>query len=404
MHTSGPHLGRMGRLSVRIATVSVAVSVVVMILSIAIVRGFKSEIYRKATGFSGEVVLEAPGAGFITDNVPVSTRLSYLQALGEAPFVRSLSPYATASGLIKTQEAIHGIQLKGVDASYRWDFFREALVEGRLPQIDSAALSEEVLVSQRLARKLFLKPGDRLLLYFIGDHVRVRRLTVSGLYNAQLEDIDNHLIIGDLRHVQRINEWEAHEVGGIELTLDPALTLDRGAWEVEEFIMQHSTDEDPGVVVSSVARKYANLFDWLKLLDLNVWILLALMVLVAGFNMVSSLLIMLFEKTSMIGILKALGMRNGGIARVFMYNAAVIVGRGMLWGTSVALVLCAVQRFTRVFRLDPANYFVDSVPIRLSLWNVLAVDGGAFLGILLLLLAPLYFINKLNPAQTIRMK
>ena len=280
----------------RIATFSVAVSVFTMILAVAIVQGFRKEIENKAVGFMGEILMEAPGAGFVTEPLPISNTLSYLPALAEHPEISHIQEFAVSYGIIRTEETMQAVSFKGVGADYCWDFFSRHLVSGSLPVYSDSLSSSQVLISARMASLLKLEVQDVVTLYFIGSSVKMRRFVVSGIYDAQLEDIDNHLILGDIRHAQRLNGWRGDQVSGMEIFLKNRKNLQTVQESMEDFIMTHSSDTDEGVVLRNIKRIYAHLYDWLDLMDINVVVLLTLMVLVAGFNMVSGLLILLFEK------------------------------------------------------------------------------------------------------------
>lgn len=404
MKGDGTSVGKVSRLGTRIATASVAVSLFIMILALAIVRGFKTEIEAKAIGFTGQLVMEAPGAGFVTEAVPTTTALSYYQALAHLPEVASIQPVATANGIIRTEEAIQGVSLKGVGPSFQWTFFEQALTEGHLPNVADTVPSTEVLISARLSSMLQLGCGDVFTMYFIGDNVRVRKFSVSGIYDAQLEDLDNHLLVGDIRQSQKINGWRPDQVSGVEFFLRKGIDMDRGQRLVEDYIFAHATEEDPGVVLRNVKYVYVHLYDWLALMHTNVWILLALMVLVAGFNMISGLLIMLFEKTSMIGLLKGVGMKDKDVRFCFLYRSAGIVGKGVAIGTLLAVAFCWVQQTTHFIRLNPINYFVDRVPIHLTPLDVVGVALGGMVLILLILNIPLRSITRVSPSEAIRMR
>jgi lipoprotein-releasing system permease protein len=288
----------------RIATVSVAVSVFTMILSVAVVRGFRKEIENRATGFTGEILMEAPGAGFVTEPIPVSMNLSYLPELKNHPDIAHLHEFVTSYGIIRTDEAIQAISLKGVGPSYKWDFLKASCRRAYSGLTDSSS-SSEVLISGTLSAMLGVVVRDVVTMYFIGENVRMRRFIVSGIYDAQLEDIDNHLGIGDIRHTQRLNGWEPDQVSGMEIFLQEHIGTESAREHIEDFIISNTGDSDDGVVLRSIRRIYAHLYDWLDLMDINVAVLLTQMVLVAGFNRMSGLLILLFEKTSTIGLLKA---------------------------------------------------------------------------------------------------
>lgn len=396
--------GKVSRMGMRIATLSVAVSVFTMILAVAIVRGFRKQIENRAVGFMGDILIEAPGAGFVTDPIPVSTDLSYLSALPSLPEVSAIQEFAIAYGMIRTDQALQSVSYKGVEPSYSWDFFSQHLVRGSLPAISDSVSSSEILISQRMSSYLGLNVQDVATLYFIGNSVKMRRFVVSGVYDVQLEDVDNHLILGDIRHAQRINGWDRSQASGIEVFLKDRKRVDIAQARMENFILQESLDSDQGVVLNNVRKKYAHLYDWLALLDINVIVLLVLMVLVAGFNMVSGLLIMLFEKTSTIGLLKAIGMRDAILRNIFLYHSARVAFLGTALGTVPAVLFLYLQKTQHLIKLNPANYFVDSVPIAISWTHVVLIDAVAVGILLLVLMVPLKSITRISPAESVRMR
>ena len=396
--------GKVSRMGTRIATFSVAVSVFTMILAVAIVQGFRKEIENKAVGFMGEILMEAPGAGFVTEPLPISNTLSYLPALAEHPEISHIQEFAVSYGIIRTEETMQAVSFKGVGADYCWDFFSRLLVSGSLPVYSDSLSSSQVLISARMASLLKLEVQDVVTLYFIGSSVKMRRFVVSGIYDAQLEDIDNHLILGDIRHAQRLNGWRGDQVSGMEIFLKNRKNLQTVQESMEDFIMTHSSDTDEGVVLRNIKRIYAHLYDWLDLMDINVVVLLTLMVLVAGFNMVSGLLILLFEKTSTIGLLKAVGMRDSTLRNMFLYNACGVALRGTLAGTVLAVAFLILQKTTHFIKLNPANYFVDSVPVFISWTQVVLIDAVAVAVLMLVLLIPLKSIAGISPGKAIRMR
>ena len=396
--------GRISRMGTRIATISVAVSVFTMILSVAIVNGFRNEIENRAIGFTGEILMEAPGAGFVTDPIPVSNNLSYLPKLKQLPEIAHIQEFVMSYGIIRTDETLQAVSFKGVGQNYRWNFFSRHLKEGSIPVFPDTASSSQVLISHRLSSMLDIGIRDVITMYFIGENVRMRRFVVSGIYDAQLEDVDNHLIIGDIRHAQRLNGWHEDQVSGMEIFLSdrdrPEAKLD----VIENFIITHSGDADDGVVLHSIRKICSHLYDWLDLMDINVAVLLTLMVLVAGFNMMSGLLILLFEKTSTIGVLKAMGMKDRSIRNSFLYNAVAVALRGMTAGTILALIFLFIQKTTHFIRLDPSSYFVDSVPVDISWIHILIIDIAAVGILLMILMPPLKSIIRISPDKAIRMR
>lgn len=394
--------GGLGKGSAVIAGISVAVSVLVMVLSVAVSDGFKSEIKEKAAGFSGEIMLHSPGVEITTNQYPVTSQLSFMGEIREDNRVASVHPYAYRSAIVKSGDEIQGVLIKGVDSEFNWSFFNSVLHEGRVPNLSDTLSTGEIMISLRLASMLGYSVGDFVTLYFIDNTVRVRRFVLTGIYNAQLEDIDKTLVITSLSQIQSINGWRSDEVSGIELKLKKGADLTKVTREVERII--ENSDEDESIYVTRVDDLFPHLFDWLRLLDFNVLVIMVLMLSVAGFNMISGLLILLFEKISMIGLLKSLGMRDSEIHKIFLIRALYLVFTGMAAGNLIALFLAHIQMRYRVIPLDPLNYFVDHVPIYINGSKIVLLNIGAVVIITLLLMIPSLFISKVSPEKTLRVK
>lgn len=392
---------RWSRTSNTIAWVSVALSIAIMVVAIVVVAGFKREIRGRATGFMGSVMLVQPGQAPVNELYPFSEMLSYRERVCTLPGVESFSGVAWRSGLVKTESDIEGLYFKGVDSLYDFSFFSDCLVEGELPDYHGR-ISNDVLISRPTARKLGFRPGDEMVVYFIGEKVNVRKFRISGLYEAGLEEIDSQMAVADRRHVQRLNGWAADEVSSIEIRTSPRIAVEAMASRIEDVIFDCSEDGDTALFITTVKRLYGHLFDWLALLDLNVWMVLLLMVVVAGFNMISAVLIILFEQISTIGLLKALGMTSHEVGKVFLLRAGALVGKGMTWGNVVGIGLCLIQKFTNVLRLDPANYFVDSVPIAISVSQLLLLNIVAGLLIMAIITLSTRFIARVSPDRNLR--
>ncbi len=391
-----------------IALVSVAISIVMIIIAVAISDGFRKEIGKRAVGFSGEILMTAPGMEYTNDIYPMDAGFSYMQDIRDLPEVESVSETAYKPGMVKSGSEVHGMVFKGVDSTYSLDFFADYLTEGRLPSFSGRRISDEVLVSVRFATMMGYGVGDRMDVYFVGEQVRVRRLTITGLYDIRLEDMDEMLAVADIRQIRRLNGWTGHESSCVEIALkgdgtasDPELRS-RVASRIGDIIMEKDCPEDDSVVVTTIDSVYPSLFDWLALLDLNVLVVMVLMIAVAGFNMVSGLLIILFEKISMIGLLKSLGMRTSSICRIFLYRGGAIVLKGVLWGNAVALLLLAVQKLFRPLSLNPVNYFVDFVPVDLDPVKIIVTDVASFIVLMLIMTIPSLFISKVSPDRTIK--
>ncbi len=395
--------GRLSHTSNTIAWISVCLSVAIMIIAIAVVAGFKAEIRGRATGFMGSVMLIQPGQAPLNEQYPFSEKLSYRERLAAEPGVTGVSGVAWRSGLIKTDENIDGLYFKGVDSLYDFSFFDDCLVAGELPDYHGR-ISNDILLSRTTASKLGFDVGDDVVVYFIGEEVKVRKFRLSGLYDAGLEEIDTRMAVADRRHIQRLNGWAADEVSSIEIRIDPDASVEAMNERVEELIYTSMQESDKALFVTNVKKLYGHLFDWLSLLDLNVLMILLLMVVVAGFNMISAILIILFEKISTIGLLKALGMTSREVTKVFLLRAGRLVGKGMLWGNVLGIGLCLIQYWTHIIRLDPANYFVDAVPIRLSLGSILLLDLVAGLLIMALISLSARFIARVSPDRTMRVE
>lgn len=386
-----------------IATTAVAISIIVMVVAIAISEGFKREIRYKAVGFSGEILLTAPGQDITNDRYPISRKLSYLDEIKKMDEVASVEGVAYKPGMLKTDENVQGVLFKGVDSLYSMKFFEKHLIKGRLPDFSGEKGSQEVLISERLAKTLGYEVEDNIIAYFIDSKVKVRTFRITGLYGVQLEEIDKMLMVADLRVIQRLSGWGEDEVSGLEVALKSGSYNKKIVDRVDDIIFEKSGDDESSVVVKEIRDIYPHLFDWLDLLDLNVLVILILMTVVAGFNMISGLLIILFEKISMIGVLKALGMRNSAIGRIFLSRASFIVIKGLLMGNAIALVICLVQDKLKLFKLNPVNYFVDYLPINLDFTTLILLNLVCFVVMMLLMLIPSLFIAGVSPDKTIKM-
>lgn len=393
---------------VRIATIAVALSLVVMLISMAVIMGFKQEVSRKLVGFAAHVeftdVRSRPGG--IPHPITRSTRTEDL--IRSCAEVKSLTPYASRTGLVKSPEGIQGVSLKGVEGDYDTAFFEELVVEGSLPRIGDSVRSKEILLSRNVARKLRLKVGEKVELLFLEEDGTPRRdrFKISGLFFSGMEEIDNHLALTDLRNVQRLLGWEQNQISGYEIRLAPTARsveeADAVADQLNREVLYSAEPEALNLVANSIRHRYPTLFDWLKTHDVNAAVILCIMLIVALFNMISVLLILVLERTRMIGLLKALGMTDRALQHLFLYRSAFIIGRGMLWGNLIAWTLCQVQLRTGLWKLDASGYLLSEVPVALDWGWWLGVNGATALLLLLLLALPTYIISYIRPDETIR--
>ena len=372
-----------------IAMVSVAVSFLVMIIAVAVSSGFRNEIRNGLSSVSGDIQLTSPNLNVLDSSRPIERHPAYLPCLMDVDGVRDVVPAIYRAGIIKQGESIHGVLFKGV--------------EGRK---DTMALG--ISVPRRLAEISGVSVGDKLTTYFIGDKVRLRQFNVCDIYDALIEADDKLIVYADIADLQRLDGWNENQVSALEILMDETARGENDIWEstqeIGALVNAYSAESEAPVVAVSSLSKYPQLFDWLNLIDFNVFFILLLMTVVAGFNMISGLLIMLFENISTIGLLKSLGMTDRAISKVFISSSAVLLLKGMAVGNALAFLFCFIQEKTHVLKMNPENYFVSFVPVNLNVGAVIAADAISFAVILLLLLIPTIFISKVDPAQTVRVK
>jgi lipoprotein-releasing system permease protein len=395
--------GKKNSLNTLIAGITVGVSAMIMICAVSISDGFEKEIRDKAVGYSGEIIVNSGGFDINHTVNPITLPDGLIGKLGDIEGVKSVSQVCYKPGIIKGRGNIQGIIFKGVGSDYDWSFFKKALSGGSLPQPADSVFSDKILISARLSDILGYSSGDTLLVYFVDNSVRARRLVVSGIYDAQLEETDKTTVAGDIALVRNLNGWNENMVSDLELRLDGRIDPKVVQMLAEKEIISLSGDE-VRMSVTNVRNIYPNLFDWLRLLDFNVLVVLVLMTIVAGFTMLSGVLIIIFEKIPVIGIFKAMGMKDSTIHKIFLTASAGIVLRGMTAGTIAAVLLCLMQKYFKIITLNPSNYFVKYIPTDLNFLKILALDAGIFLIIMLFLYIPLRFIASVNPADTVKMK
>ena len=376
-----------------IAVVSIAISFLVMIIAVAVSSGFRHEVRNGLSSMSGDVRLMPPAMSYLDENEPIESDPAYLPYVQDVQGVRSIEPAVYRAGIVKNGESIHGVMFKGIPGGVR-------------ETSDSVALA--VSIPSRLAEISGLKIGDRMLTYFVGDKVKARQFNVVSVHQTMIQADDKLVVYADLSDMQRVNGWEENQVSVLEVMLEDECKTEMQIEEMGALIgtlaNAYSAEEDAPVISVSAVSSYPQLFDWLNLIDFNVLFILALMTIVAGFNMISGLLIMLFENISTIGLLKSLGMTDRSISKVFLSSSAVLVLKGMAAGNLLAILFCIVQGTTHLLRLNPENYFVSFVPVNLDFGTILCADILSFFVIMLLLLIPCVFISKVDPAETVRVR
>jgi lipoprotein-releasing system permease protein len=393
---------QVSRPAVLIALTGIAVGLAVMILSVAVVTGFKKEVRAKVVGFGAHIQITNAHASRSYETPPIVVSDSLLQMLTVTTEVKHWERYSTKPGMIKTADDFQGMVLKGVGAEFDPSFFREHLEEGVLPQFGDSAAATQVVISRTLADKLRLHVGDKIDTYYIQEQVRARRLTIVGIYRTDFSEYDNLFLLTDIRLVNRLNNWNAEQASGVELTVKDYSRLEEVTWQLADRLYDHTDAAGAQLVVQNIEQLMPQIFSWLGILDMNIWVILILMTGVAGFTMVSGLLIIIIERTTMIGLLKSLGAGNTLIRRVFLWLSVFLIGKGMLWGNVIGLLIYFVQRWLHLIPLNADMYYMDTVPMSLSLWVFLLLNIGTLFVSVLMLLAPSYLITRISPAQSMR--
>lgn len=386
---------------VRIASLTVAVGVAVMIMSLAVIFGFRNEITGKLIGFGGHVKIVNLDSNNSLETAPIAVNQQLAESVRRLPDTKNIAPYAVKGGIFKTEQAMQGIMLKGVDRSYDWSFYQKLLKEGDLPSVGDTVRTKDILISASLARLMQIGVDNRVEMLFIGEGHAPRRdrFKVSGIYDSQFEELDKLVILTDLRNVQRLNNWTEDQITGYEATTTDFSQLARFNTMIYQQILDNSED---ALMTIDIKESFPSLFDWLHAHDVNALVIICIMLLVALFNMISALLIILLERTSMIGTLKALGMNNKSLQKIFLIRSSFIVAKGMLWGNIVGISLALIQQHTQLLKLDPTGYFLSAVPIDLSIGWILTLNICSFIVILALLTIPTLIISYIKPDTTLR--
>jgi lipoprotein-releasing system permease protein len=394
---------KVSRPAIRIATIGVAIGLAVMIVTVSVVLGFKHTIRDKVAGFGSHIQVANILSFSTAADAPVCIEDSMLRVLDSIPGIRHAERYALSQGILKTDDDFLGVALKGIGPEYDLSFIRECLVEGELPQFCDTATKYPLVISQTIANKLRLKTGDRLFAYFINeDGVRTRRFTVCAVYQTNMKRFDDTFCLTDLYAAQKINGWYEGECSGTELLVDDFDHIEAASRQVVSKV-NRTFDKRSNIFSSrTIHEVYPQVFSWLELLDINVWIILGLMIALAGFTMTSGLLIIILERTRMIGLLKALGTRNATIRHTFLWFAAFIIGRGLLWGNIVGLGLVLLQQTTGIVRLDPQNYYVSEAPMELDFLIILLLNAATLLISMIVLIGPSFLVSHIHPARSMR--
>lgn len=388
---------------IKVATAAVALGVAVMIISLSVGLGFKAEIRNKIVGFGTHIQVMSFDYNQSYETNPITDDPTLYEQLSSVNGVRHVQPFVMKPGIIKTEDAIQGIALKGIDTRFDWTFLSSIMQEGEALSISDTTRSNGIVLSRSLANSLKLSLGDPIRMYFIQNNgIRARRFELTGIFDSHFPEFDEKMAYVDMQHLTRLNNWKEDQISGYEILTNSFDDIDDISLNLLHVTSSYMTVNDSFLRVVSIKELQPQMFGWLGLLDTNIAVIIILIIAVAGLNMISGLLILILEHTNMIGILKSMGARNKNIRAIFIYLAIYIVGRGMIIGNVLALAICFIQKYTNVITLDPSSYYLDTVPVYLSFWYILLLNIGTLALTTLMLIGPSYVISRILPAKSIR--
>ena len=385
-----------------IAIIGIALGLAVMILAVSILTGFKQQIREKVVGFGSHIQIMNFDSNISFETAPITDTQAFITVIKQMPGIKHVQRFATKAGIIKTDENIQGVVLKGVGSDFDWSYFGNSIVDGKVFTVADTGRTNDVIISKKISDMLSLKTGDSFAMYFVQDPPRSRKFTISGIYETSLEEFDKMYVFCDIGHIKRLNGWEENQISGFEIFINDFDQLDEMTQAVSDVIGYRISEDEEKFRLLNIRERYPQLFDWLNFQDLNVIIIITLMLIVAGFNMISGLLILILEKTNMIGILKALGSEDFTIRRVFLYQAAYLISKGLLWGNLIGIGLAMLQLKTGLISLDPTSYYIKYVPVNLDPVHILLLNAGTIAAIILMLLVPSKLISRITPVKAIR--
>lgn len=385
-----------------IAIIGIAMGLAVMILAVAILTGFKQQIMDKVVGFGSHIQIMNFDSNISFETTPISDTEVFIPNIKKIPGVRHVEVFATKAGIIKTDKDIQGVVLKGIGSDFDWSYFSSNMVAGSVFTVSDTGRTDKVIISKKISDMLSLKTGDSFAMHFVQDPPRMRKFTISGIYETSLEEFDKMFVFCDIGHIKRLNGWNDDQVSGFEVFIDDFDRLDEMTSAIQDVIGYKIIEDETKFKVTNIRTKYPQIFDWLNFQDINVIIIILLMLVVAGFNMISGLLILILEKTNMIGVLKALGSDDSTIRRVFLYQAAYLIGKGLLWGNLIGIGLAVLQLKTGIITLDPSSYYIKTVPVNLDLIHVILLNAGTMAAIVIMLLVPSQLISRITPVKAIK--
>jgi lipoprotein-releasing system permease protein len=366
-----------------------------MTLSLAIVQGFQEEIKKKVIGFGSHIQITKYDSRGQVDGDPISTNKEFYPDLSKKEGIKHIQVFANIGAILKTDKDNLGVIIKGIGEDFSWDFFENYIIEGEKISIDSNQKTNDILISETISKKLNLKLNDDVIVYFIKQPPRLRKFNIKGIYNTGLGEMDEKIVIGDIKHIQKINDWDNQQVGGFEVLIDDFDKID----QMDQLVYE-SIGYD--LVSTSIKELRIDIFNWLELQDMNVIVIISLLILVCGIDIISALLILILERTNMIGVLKAIGAQDKSIRKIFIYNATYLIVSGLIYGNIIGLGLCFLQLKYGILTLPQEAYFIDVVPIKIDFINLLLLNIGTLITCFLMLIIPSNIIAKIDPVKAIR--
>ncbi len=384
---------------IKIAIAAIAIGVIMMLVSFATGMGLQIKIREKIAAFNGHITIQSyDNNSSQVSLMPVSLEQDFYPEFKSVEGITHIQAVATKAGIIRTETDFEGVIVKGVGADYKWENFADFVVDGELPDF-SDKLNEDVLISEYIANRLGFKVGDKIITYFLREDASrpplLRAFKIKGIYNSGFQEFDELYMLSDIRHIQRINGWETNQVGGFEVFIEDFDELDLKGAEVYD-------NTNSFLDTQTIKQKYASIFEWLSLFDFNIALIIGIMILVAGINMITALLVLILERTQMIGILKALGGSNWNIRKIFLYNASYLILLGLFWGNLIGLGLLFIQKYFKLFPLNPETYYVAEVPVHIGWEYIVGVNIGTLILCLLMLLIPSIIITKISPVKAMK--
>lgn len=384
---------------IKIAITAIALGIIMMLVSIATGVGLQKKIREKVSAFNGDIIITNYDTNFSNDSqIPISKNQDFYPAFKNIEGIEHIQVTALKGGVVITDTDFEGVVVKGVGEDFDWKYFSEFLVEGTLPNY-TGELNEDILISSYLANRLQLKVGQKLVTYFLDEEStrgrRSRGFDIVGIYNSGFQEFDKQFIITDIRHIQRLNKWNDDQIGSFEVFVED---FD----DIRTIGNQVYNETGSNLDSQTIRDKYYSIFEWLDLFDFNIALIIGIMIVVAGINMITALLVLILERTQMIGILKALGSSDWSVRKIFLYNAMYLIGVGLFWGNLIGIGLLLVQKYFKLFPLNPDTYYVTEAPIYLDIYTILILNAGTFVLCLVMLLIPSYIISKISPVKAIR--